>query len=219
MSTYVVLDLEMCGVQFRYHNYRRRHEIVQIGAVMMNESFETLGKFSTFVRPEFGKIDHFISSLTGIKDKDVRHAPSLAEALRSMMLWLGERDFRFYAWSDTDFTQLRNEILDKNLGEEEFALFLDPANWVNYQKTISERFQIGRALSLSDALTVTDLEPEGRLHDGLVDAWNTARIITKLEQDPDFEFPLDKLRKEEIKSEPLMTSMAGLLQGIVLEPA
>ena len=66
---------------------------------------------------------------------------------------------------------------------------------------------------------MTDLEPEGRLHDGLADAWNTARMISKLQQDPDFRFPIDKLREEEKKSEPLTTSLASLLQGIVLEPA
>lgn len=219
MSTYIVIDLEMCGVQFRHTNYRGRHEIVQIGAVMMNESFEVLGKFSTFVRPDYGKIDYFISSLTGISDKDVRHAPNLTEALQSMLLWIGKRDICFYAWSNSDYSQLKREIVEKHLDEDAFAVILDPDNWVDYQKAVDLRFELHRDLSLADALVLTELEVEGQLHDGLADAWNTARIISKLEQNPDYEFALDRLRKEEQKSEPLTMSLGSLLQGIVLETA
>ena len=102
MNTYVVIDVEMCGVQIRTQSFNRRHEIVQIGAVMMNESYEIIDSFSTFVRPDYGKIDYFISSLTGIANKDVKHAPGLSDALRSMMEWFGDRRIRFYAWSNTD---------------------------------------------------------------------------------------------------------------------
>ena len=231
MSAYIVIDLEMCKVHFNYSEYRRRHEIVQIGAVMLNEAYEVIGDFSTYVSPEYGKIDYFISSLTGITEKDIKNAPRLAEALQSLFLWIGNRDVRFYAWSETDYNQLKGEITEKGLDAEaglhaekgydakKLACVLDSKNWVDYQKVVNERFKIGRALSLADALTMTDLEPEGRLHDGLADAWNTARMISKLQQDPDFRFPIDKLREEEKKSEPLTTSLASLLQGIVLEPA
>lgn len=48
MSTNIVIDVEMCGVSIRTQNYNRRHEIVQIGAVMMNDEFEFVDRFSTF---------------------------------------------------------------------------------------------------------------------------------------------------------------------------
>ena len=31
-----------------------------------------------------------------------------------------------------------------------------------------------------------DIEPDGRMHDGLDDAWNTARLIEKLEKNPNY---------------------------------
>ena len=169
MNTYVVIDVEMCGVQIRTQSYNRRHEIVQIGAVMMNESYEIIDSFSTFVRPDYGKIDYFISSLTGIANKDVKHAPGLSDALRSMMEWFGDRRIRFYAWSNTDYNQIRGEILDKNLDEEAFAIFLDRENWVDYQNIVNVRFKIGRSLALADALQMTELDVDGRLHDGLAE--------------------------------------------------
>ena len=216
MSTNIVIDVEMCGVQIRTQNYNRRHEIVQIGAVMMNDEFEFVDRFSTFVKPDYGKIDYFISSLTGIADRDVRQAPKLSEALRSMMSWFCDGDVRFYAWSNTDYNQIRGEILSKNLDEDAFSLFLDKENWVDYQKTVSDRFDIGRSLALSDALDMAELEVDGRLHDGLADAVNTARIIRKLEKNPDYRGTLEKFRENEKKSEPLTTSLGSLLKGIVL---
>ena len=157
MNTYVVIDVEMCGVQIRTQNYNRRHEIVQIGAVMMNDTYEIIDSFSTFVRPDYGKIDYFISSLTGIANKDVKNAPGLSDALRSMMEWFGDRNIRFYAWSNTDYNQIRGEILDKKLDEEAFEVFLDRENWVDYQNIVNVRFKIGRSLALSDALQMTEL--------------------------------------------------------------
>ena len=217
MNTYVVIDVEMCGVQMRTQNFNRKHEIVQIGAVMMNEAYEIIDSFSTFVRPDYGKIDYFISSLTGIANKDVKNAPGLAEALQNMLEWFGDRRIRFYAWSNTDYNQIRGEILDKKLDEETYAIFLNKENWVDYQHIVNVRFKIGRSLALSDALQMTELDVDGRLHDGLADAMNTARIISKLEQNPDYKCTLEKLREKESKSEPLTTSLGSLLKGIKLD--
>lgn len=219
MRKNIVIDLEMCAVQMRTRNYRRKHEIVQIGAVMLNDDYKEISRFSTYVRPDYGKIDHFISSLTGIANRDVKNAPGLKEALFCMLDWIGDGDVKFYAWSDTDYNQVKNELLAKEIEEERFETLTDPENWVNYQRVVDVRFEIGRCLKLSDALMITEVEPEGRLHDGLDDAVNTARLVAKLELHPDYKCMLEKLREEEEKQEPLTTSLGSLLKGIVLETA
>lgn len=217
MRANVVIDLEMCGVQIRTRNYNRKHEIVQIGAVMMNEEFELVDQFSSFVRPDYGKIDYFISSLTGISDRDVKKAPSLSEALTSMMNWIGDREVRFYAWSESDYNQLRNEIIDKQLDQVSFEVILDRENWIDYQKVVGDRFDIGRSLKLADALNIIELDVEGRLHDGLADAINTAKMIAKLELNPDYKCAIDKLREKEAESEPLTMSLGSLLKGFTFD--
>ncbi len=222
MKAYVVIDVEMCKVQkcYRWRNYPYSNEIIQIGAVMMNENYEMIGEFSTYVSPAYGRIDYFIENLTGISSRDVRTAPCLEDALRSLLLWTGSREVVFYSWSDTDYYQVRGEILSKGMNEEEMAVFLDKDNWVDYQKKVDERFEIGRALSLRDALELSELDQEGRLHDGLVDAFNTARMIAKLERNPEYRFLLDRLRdREEEPYQPLTTSLGSLLQGLKLEIA
>lgn len=51
-------------------------------------------------------IDYFIENLTGIKNSQVKKAPKLDEALIHMIDWLGERDYKIYAWSESDRNQL-----------------------------------------------------------------------------------------------------------------
>ena len=73
MKANVVIAIEMCVVQkeYQWKDYPYEHEIIQIGAVMMDEGYEITDEFSTYVRPQYGRIDHFIQELTGIGDKEI----------------------------------------------------------------------------------------------------------------------------------------------------
>ena len=66
MKVKIVIDVEMCLVQksYEWKDYPYEHEIIQIGAVMMNEAYEPVDEFSSFVHPRYGRIDHFIRKLT-----------------------------------------------------------------------------------------------------------------------------------------------------------
>ena len=220
MSSYVVIDLEMCSVQriFR-RSFSHKSEIIQIGAVLLSEDCQPLGRFSSFVRPDYGKIDHFIQNLTGISEHDVRKAPSIEDVLRALLLWIGDHDICFVSWSNSDYVQIRNEIRDKHLDPDEFSLFLEPKNWIDYQRIVDVRFDIGRSLSLADALDLCEIEPVGQFHDGLQDAVNTARMITKLENDPDFKCCIEKLRDREAEPEEQAFgySLGSLFEGLKLE--
>ena len=63
---YLVIDLEMCGVPqtYRSEKYKYSNEIIQIGAVLLNQKFGQAETFAQFVHPEYGVLDHFISDLT-----------------------------------------------------------------------------------------------------------------------------------------------------------
>lgn len=77
MSKYVIVDLEMCNVNSK--ETELRHEIIQIGAVLLDESYNIISNYMTYVSPQFGQINKFIENLTGIHQTDVRNAPVLKE--------------------------------------------------------------------------------------------------------------------------------------------
>lgn len=213
MKVKIVIDVEMCLVQksYEWKDYPYEHEIIQIGAVMMDEEYEIVDEFSSFVHPQYGRIDHFIRKLTGISEKDIVEAPPLEEVLRQMLAWIGGREAVFYSWSVTDYKQIVREIHAKGMDEGEMAVLLEKDHWVDYQPEAGKRFDKRWRLALEDALMLAEVEPEGKQHDGLVDARNTARLIAKMERNPDSHFLQDRLQEEK-NDAPLGTSLGSLLK-------
>lgn len=109
---YLVIDLEMCNVprDYRSRSYKYANETIQIGAVLLDEEFKRIGTLSQYVHPEHGVIDPFIQNLTGIRNSQVKKAPRIEEALLHMIDWIGDREYKVYAWSGSDRAQLLHEI-------------------------------------------------------------------------------------------------------------
>ena len=219
MKVRIVIDVEMCKIQIKKEAYPYKMEIIQIGAVMMNEAYEIQDQFSTYVKPRFGKIDNFISTLTGISERVIKTAPDIEVALEQLLEWIGENNATFYAWSNTDYSQIRNEIQWKCRDNSRWESLLEQANWVDYQKLFSERLGSSRSLKLTEALLLTEVDTEGKTHDGLADAYNTAQMISKLELHTDYRTLIEKIRDKEKEQKPLTMSLGDILQGMILEIA
>ena len=114
---YAVIDLEMCMVPkgFRKYGYKYRQETIQIGAVLLDENYEVIDEFNTYVKPEYGWIDDFIEKLTGISQHNVADAPSFEEALEAFLDWLPADDVRCVSWSDSDPKQIIHESFAKGM--------------------------------------------------------------------------------------------------------
>lgn len=86
MSKYVVLDLEMCKVPKRFRKeFNHYRETIQIGAVLLDETYEIIDRYMAFVNPKYGIIDSEIRRLTGIRYNNVNNAPKLMEMVEHMM--------------------------------------------------------------------------------------------------------------------------------------
>lgn len=216
---YLVIDLEMCKVprDYRSKRYKYANETIQIGAVLLEEEFKRIGTLSQFVHPEHGVIDYFIENLTGIKNVQVKHAPRLQEALLHMLNWIGDREYKVYAWSGSDRAQILHEIKAKNIVDEKIASFMEESRWVDYQDIFMKRYEMSRKMSLEEAMGRADIDPEGRFHDGLNDAVNTGLLIEKLELNPDYQ--LVSYEMPEKPSEHLSSSLGELFVGMELKLA
>ncbi|EDR46796.1 exonuclease domain-containing protein [Dorea formicigenerans] len=216
---YLVIDLEMCKVprDYRSKRYKYANETIQIGAVLLDEEFKRIGTLSQFVHPEHGVIDYFIENLTGIKNGQVKHTPRLQKALLHMLNWIGDREYKVYAWSGSDRAQILHEIKAKNIVDEKIASFMEESRWVDYQDIFMKRYEMSRKMSLEEALGRADIDPEGRFHDGLNDAVNTGLLIEKLELNPDYQ--LVSYEMPEKSSEHLSSSLGEVFAGMELKLA
>ena len=178
---HIVVDLEMNNI--RQKSEARRictNETIEIGAVMLDDNLQEISSFRTYVKPEYNDgIVPKISRFTGITDAMVMNAPKFKEALRMFTNWcLGTGDeVTIYAWSDTDFNQIRKEIVLKEYEISEDERNLLETEWTDFQQEFDGHLGFERQVSLRMALDMAGIDFSGREHDALDDARNTAELL------------------------------------------
>lgn len=219
---YIVVDLEMnhagkknrkqCGINM---------EVIEIGAVLLDENFAEISSFRTYVKPQLcSRIQPNISALTGISDEMVMNAPYFKEAFKMFTDWcLGTgTEFTIYSWSTSDYQQIAKEIQLKNYEPEERERVITDIPWQDFQQVFDEHLGFERQISLSMALDMAGLSFSGREHDALYDARNTAALFSVF-HDPDlFEKTLKKI-KDAMTPSPLENSLGSMFDfsKIVIE--
>lgn len=180
MKNYAVIDLEMCSVPRGYKRelYNYDYEVIQIGAVLIDSSWNIVDEFMTYVAPEFGTIDSRIEGLTGISRNDVQDAPRFKEALAIFLEWLPENAV-LVSWSDNDRKQIEKECEEKELCVDGLNTYLE--RWIDCQKTFGDKMGAQKNYKLSEALIIADVHCTCGEHDALVDAKNTAQLFIKTE--------------------------------------
>lgn len=215
----VVVDLEMCGIPKNCRNslFRWADETIQIGAVLLDENYEIVDRFNTYVSPEYGYINGKIRNLTGISNKDVVDAPKMTEALQMFTNWIPEGDVEMVSWSMSDAYQFRHELIGKQIENNRMEELLE--NWNDCQATFSEKLNKNRIYNLEEALIIADIEPKGSAHDGLWDAYNTALLFAKMETEPELVLNdvFEYARKEEV--EHLSNTLGDLFKILDLQLA
>lgn len=80
---HIVIDLEMNPVSKKSKDVRRylRNEVIEIGAVKLDEGFSVIDRFQCYVKPRYNRIAWFIHRLTGIADRMVQGSDDFVEAM------------------------------------------------------------------------------------------------------------------------------------------
>lgn len=158
-------------------------EIIEIGAVKLDDNYKQVGEFQCYVRPQYGDITKHITKLTGITAETVADKPIFAEAFQNFMDWIGSWDMTLYSWSNSDINQLRDECRFKIPKYEISRL---ERQWRDLQKAFDERIGLHSSLALKHAIGAMNRDFEGTQHTALADAANTAAILALLQDDEEF---------------------------------
>ncbi len=175
----VFVDFEMNKVYEKDKTARAKlhSEIIQIGAVKMNDNYEVIDRFSLLVRPvHHMTIIKAVRDLTGISMEMLRDAPIFEDAIVQFMDWIGSEDHvKMYEWSTSDRTQLIRECRFKGIWDGRASRTF--SRWMDFQKVFSRMIGIHQIISLDRALGCVDVSVEGKLHDACFDAENCARLM------------------------------------------
>ena len=103
MKNYIVFDLEWN--QSANGKERSVPQIIEIGAVKLNENFQMTGEFHRLVRPQvYTQMHHAISEVTHMNMKELRNSGELfPDAATEFLAWCGE-DAVFCTWGNCSGT-------------------------------------------------------------------------------------------------------------------
>lgn len=176
---YIVLDLEWNQPRFAGETIEKPvhlvGEIVQIGAVRMNERLSIKEELRLTVNPQYyRKMHRKVARITGLDNEAVRQGISFTEAFRRLAKFCG-RDFVFLTWGPDDIPMLRDNLILYSLDEEWIPKHYDLQVLFSHQKL----GKLGQ-MALEDAIEFLGEEPF-QAHDALCDAKSTALICRHLD--------------------------------------
>lgn len=189
-------------------------EIIEIGAVILDEEFEIIDKYSTYIKPDNLKVSQGVQRLTSITEEKLVKAPNIKEALENLLQITPDiNNTTLYTWSDSDTNAIECELNSKNIQIKGVKRLCN--NYIDIQEIFGERVGIENRINLTKALNMIGLEFNGKEHGALADAINTAQILKEIETNQDIKRTIDNINGY-MQSEPLTASIASLFSNIKL---
>lgn len=177
MKNYIVLDLEWNqsagGKEDTIENFP--FEIIEIGAVKLNESLEEVGEFRRLIKPKvYTELHEKILEVTHMDEKLLmEEGTDFIMAFEEFAAWWGE-DAVFCTWGSMDLTELQRNLTYYGLSNP----FKKPLLYYDVQKLYSLLYGDGKdRQSLDIAVTELGIMEERPFHRALDDAHYTGRIM------------------------------------------
>ena len=102
---FVIMDLEWNN-SFNKLTQKFMNEIIEIGAVKLDDKLNEVNTFSELIRPVISKkLRSRIKNLTNISNEEVRTGRPFAEVMKEFEEWVGD-DAVVMSWGDTDLRTL-----------------------------------------------------------------------------------------------------------------
>lgn len=182
---YIILDLEWnsayCVKESRFIN-----EIIEIGAIKLDEQLNEIGCFQQLVRSKLNKkLSSRTKNLTHITNEDMLSGIPFEKAISDYAAWEGN-DTLTMTWSNTDLYVIRENL--KSFMQQNRMTFIE--KYADLQKFIQEKLGItGNQISLMSAVQLAGFDQEKyQAHRALGDVMACADLFRSM-------FDADALKK------------------------
>lgn len=211
---YIVFDLEWnqaADLKTRREN-SLLFEIIEIGAVKLNEKNELIGHFHELIKPQvFHAMNQVTGELIHLKMEQLENCRSFPEVADDFLEWCGS-DYIFCTWGNLDLTELQ-----KNMDYYNMTPVSEKTIWFyDVQKLFSIAYEdrtIRRTLQY--AVEYLDIEKNVAFHRAYADAYYTAEVIKRITDKSIFDnFSFDTYRVPRNKSEEIKIQFADYFKYI-----
>lgn len=151
------------------------HEIIQIGAIKVDQDFNPIDAFSVGVRLQGRrKLSKHVARVIQKTQEEIDQGYDFAEAYAFFEMWSAGADC-FITWGRDDFRVLENNLAYYGLGR------LDANRWCDGQLVYAQQVRGDRVqTSLANAASILGVEDSLTHHDALNDAYITVGVCACL---------------------------------------
>ncbi len=184
---YAVMDLEF-NQPFDFEkgekaapNEKLPFEIIQIGIVKMDNSFNITDKLNLFVKPQlYTRIHPYVERITGLKTEMFEGQKTFPLVYDEFLSLASGEDVVLCVWGGSDVKLLYKNISFYGLCADNLT-----KNFINVQSLTSKflKLSTGNHIGLKNAAELLCLPTETSFHDALNDALYTAEILKVIKTD------------------------------------
>ncbi len=184
--SYIVLDLEF-NQAFDFEtgekikpDPRCRFEIIQIGAVKLDNKLNTVGNFNELICPSiYPQVHPYVEKITGITLDDLKKTDDFPTVFKKFYEFIqnnGEGNI-FCVWGNSDIRALYRNISYYNLLNEPTII-----KYIDVQKlaTTKLKFNKGTVIGLKNAVEAFEIKYDENFHNAFYDAFYTSEIFKKI---------------------------------------
>lgn len=182
---YIVLDLEWNqSSTVAGSNAAIPFEIIEIGAIKLNENRVMVDEFSALIKPQVYKTMHYMTGkLVHLKMAELKHELPFDEVMSNFLEWCGE-DYMFCTWGPLDLTELQRNMVFYGFK----PLWDGPLAFYDIQKLFAFEFEDGKERrSLEAAVDSLKMEKDIPFHRAFSDAYYTAKVFALINREDTLE--------------------------------
>lgn len=178
---YIIFDLEWNNA-YNYKLKKGMNEILEIGAVKLNDSLDIVDTFKQLIKPRLSKkLRSSFKNLTHITmDEICRDGIDFDDAFRDFARWCGNGDVLFLSWSTSDLYTL-TENFKKFKGSADIPFIKKYADAQKYCMHFIDDMEQGAQIGLANCAARFNIEIDtDNLHRALEDCYVTAFCLKKV---------------------------------------
>lgn len=176
---YVIMDLEW-NTAYSRRDRQFVNEIIEFGAVKLNDQFERVSTFSSFVCPQIAsRLNSHVKKLTHISAQDLKDSDPYPEVYRKFGQWAeeGNDETIFLSWGDMDLRTLisNNQYFFHRPEIDYMEEYVDLQAYFMKEQGLPKAKQIG----LSDAAELIHEDPDQFTHHRALDDSRLAAVCLR----------------------------------------
>ncbi|MBE6047820.1 MAG: exonuclease domain-containing protein [Clostridium sp.] len=178
---YIVFDLEFNQKHPDNKNLESpdlNFEIIQIGAIKLDNALNTLCTFNELVKPTvFSTIHPYVQKLTNITIDMVTQSNNFKKVFDKFIEFIGSDDYTLIVWGTGDLRELF-----RNMEFHQIPCSNLQAKYIDIQSYASSYFNYprGNKIGLKNATNLLTIDIEKDFHNAFNDAYYTAKVFKSL---------------------------------------